>query len=306
MRPIRVVYWNSTVNNYGDLLSPYIIQGLTGCEIIKKNYFVGNSNSHLYQIFKSLINFDINLNTNYLFPFEKPIIAIGSILSHGNSHSKIWGSGFMSKDERCNGGKIYAIRGYKSLSIIQEQIKKGDSIKLNKNYTVGDPALLLPLLVNPSLKKKYKISIIPHFSEIEYFKKQYSQRYNIIDLRTENIEDTTKSITSSQVILSTSLHGIIVAHAYGIPAIWMELTGLEQNTNGFKFYDYFSSIGISNYSPVRNIDQILSNDKSIELTFKYYKDVSLPPKMLVREIQSNLLACAPFKITDSIKKKILQ
>lgn len=48
------------------------------------------------------------------------------------------------------------------------------------------------------------------------------------------------------MILSSSLHGIIFSHAYGIPAYHIEFHDLLDNGN-FKFNDYYSSFPGMNY-----------------------------------------------------------
>ncbi len=61
-----------------------------------------------------------------------------------------------------------------------------------------------------------------------------------INLGTSDIEGTLTEILSCEKIVSSSLHGIILADAYGIPSAWLSSTtpkGLE-----FKFYDYFISV----------------------------------------------------------------
>ena len=71
----------------------------------------------------------------------------------------------------------------------------------------------------PKKKKNVKniqIGIVPHFSEVDYFIKQYGLKYTVIDLRTFEVEKVIDEINSCQYVLSSSLHGIIVAHAYHI------------------------------------------------------------------------------------------
>jgi pyruvyltransferase len=43
--------------------------------------------------------------------------------------------------------------------------------------------------------------------------------------------------------LSSTLHGLVFAHAYGKPALWLEF-GDRVLGNGFKFFDYYHSIGV--------------------------------------------------------------
>lgn len=296
MKSVKLVYWHTKIENYGDLLSPYIIQKLSGCKIVHKNYFVGNWRSHLYYFLKEILHFDFCLHCDYLFPFETNIVGIGSILMFGNRKSKIWGSGFMSVSEKCRFGKVYAVRGQYSLNKLRKQIKEGYPISISENVALGDPGLLLPMLIVPS-EKKHKIGIVPHFSEIEYFRYNFGDRYHIIDLRSSDIEAVTKDITSCERILSSSLHGIIVAHAYNIPALWMEYTGLESDTKGFKFRDYFSSVGISEYEPIRDLDQVLKNDNTVLQCFNKKQYVSIPSADL-NTIRKSLLNVAPFPLSN--------
>ncbi len=59
-------------------------------------------------------------------------------------------------------------------------------------------------------------------------------------MRTDNLEGLVDDILSCEVILSSSLHGIIFSHAYGVPAYHVQFTDFFKNGN-FKFADYYSS-----------------------------------------------------------------
>src|SRR5699024_1824265 len=62
----------------------------------------------------------------------------------------------------------------------------------------------------------------------------------VIDLETDSIEDTLDAITSCERIISTSLHGLILADAYGIPNAWLIAeTGYGKE---HKFWDYLISV----------------------------------------------------------------
>lgn len=298
---LKLIFWKNNILNYGDLLSPYIIQKLSGKKIVQKNYFVGNLNSHVYNLWRCISHGDLRLHDRYLFPFEENLIGIGSILYAGNSRSLIWGAGFMSASEKCRGGKVYAVRGKYSLEMLKQQQKEGLFIKFQEPLVLGDPALLLPWLITTSNEKKYEIGIIPHFSEYEYFCRIYGKSYHIINLQSDDIEGVTSDITSCKYVLSSSLHGIIVAHAYGIPALWIEHTGLESYTKGFKFRDYFSAVGIENYEPLRNLQQILSSSESICEVFSIMDQVALPTVNL-NILRRELLRVAPFHIVSKYKK----
>ena len=54
--------------------------------------------------------------------------------------------------------------------------------------------------------------------------------------------DFIDKILSCEVILSSSLHGIIIADAYAIPNQWSTFTDKIAEGAEFKFHDYFLSV----------------------------------------------------------------
>ncbi|MDO5482477.1 MAG: polysaccharide pyruvyl transferase family protein [Bacteroidaceae bacterium] len=279
---INLIYWNENAN-FGDQLSPYIISKLSGKTVHHKIAAISGKN-----LIKYLLRYPHKLRTlkEYVLPFQKSILAVGSILSYGNSLSKIWGSGFMNETDLFYGGSVCAVRG----KLSAEKIMKmgGHSCGV-----CGDPALLLPILYTPNVVNEYKIGIIPHWKEYDYFYKSYGSRYHIIDLRTTDVEFVIREILSCKKILSTSLHGIIVSHAYGIPALWIKHSSI--NTDGFKFRDYFSAVNIENYDGFSDLDVILSNERSINSFFEKNSQKTLPSCKLA-SIQKALLLAAPFHV----------
>jgi pyruvyltransferase len=106
----------------------------------------------------------------------------------------------------------------------------------------GDPAMLMPLIVDAE-PKIYDLGIVPHYTHYEQVKERYP-KHRVIKLRTNDCVDTIKQITQCRYIVSSSLHGIILAHAYGIPVAWAEFnTGLKGD--GVKFLDHYASVGIT-------------------------------------------------------------
>ena len=288
MHKIKLFFWNKA--NFGDALSPYIISKLTDNEIkFKKPYkgFVDLSR----QIWTCIKLKKLHEIKHLTLPFEHVIFSIGSILSNSYHNSIVWGSGFMNKDEKFVGGKILALRGKYSNEKLKDMGFEGCDI-------FGDPALLSPIVFSKKVEKTNKIGIIPHWKDTEFFLTNYSKMYKIIDLRTTDIESVICEILSCKYILSTSLHGIIVSHAYGIPALWMEKGYID--TDGFKFNDYFRSVGISPYTAFKKYDEILSEDFNIENFFELNKECALP-NVSIRDIQKSLLSVAPFKIKEKYK-----
>lgn len=289
MKYIKLVYWNKL--NLGDLLSPYIVNKLSGLPVKYKDfYFLGIKGQ-----IGLLIDFlkgrrTIKEITKTLFFFEKNLLAVGSIMALGNKKSIVWGSGFMNWNESFRGGKGLAIRG---------KLTNDKLIAMGFRHcnAFGDPALLLPLIVSPTENKVRDVVIIPHWKEVESFKKKYGEHYKVLDIRTADIENFISELTSCRYVLSTSLHGIILSHAYGIPALWIKKGYID--TDGFKFHDYFSSVDIPFYDGIENFDSYLKEDTWKSLFTEYEKYI-LPYKN-IRDIQKKLLSVAPFRVLSQYK-----
>lgn len=289
MKYIKLVYWNKL--NLGDLLSPYIVNKLSGLPVKYKDfYFLGIKGQ-----IGLLIDFlkgrrTIKEITKTLFFFEKNLLAVGSIMALGNKKSIVWGSGFMNWNESFRGGKVLAIRG---------KLTNDKLIAMGFRHcnAFGDPALLLPLIVSPTENKVRDVVIIPHWKEVESFKKKYGEHYKVLDIRTADIENFISELTSCRYVLSTSLHGIILSHAYGIPALWIKKGYID--TDGFKFHDYFSSVDIPFYDGIENFDSYLKEDTWKSLFTEYEKYI-LPYKN-IRDIQKKLLSVAPFRVLSKYK-----
>ena len=56
--------------------------------------------------------------------------------------------------------------------------------------------------------------------------------------------DFIRKICSSEFVISSSLHGVIVAEAYKIPCVWVIFSPKQQNEDHyFKYWDFYQSIG---------------------------------------------------------------
>lgn len=281
------LYWWKEIPNVGDAASEYVVSKLSK-ERIKWKVPQRTLLMQLKQIIKSLLKgqFYIYSLSEFVYPWEKCLFAIGSILDYSNNKTICWGSGFREPHSKFHGGKVFAVRGKLSRKILTDK----------ENIPLGDPALLLPLLYTPKIgEKKEFIKIIPHYLDYNNIHNQYSNKYEIVNIRTNNVEYFIDQITSSKYILSTSLHGLIIAHAYGIPALWIKKGPIASSS--FKFYDYFSSVGIPQYEGFTNIEEILSSPSCIEELFNQNSDKS-QINVSLKDLQQNLLKVAPFKLKD--------
>lgn len=274
------LFWWNTHPNIGDFASYYLMSRITNKNITRKDPNMG-----LKEVLKCLVIYIIRRKgqtkmSEYLFPWQKVIFSIGSILEGATKNTIVWGTGARESTSIIKAKDIRAVRGKLTKELIS-----------NKDVALGDPALLLPLVYSPKeTKKKWIVSIIPHFSEYDFFKMNYSKRYNILDIRSNDVEKFIDDIVASEFILSSSLHGIIIAQAYGIPALWIKHGYIY--SSDFKFHDYFSSVAIPLYSGFQDIDNILKSYNTIKKLFENHKDKSLIQNNL-SEIQNKLINTCP-------------
>jgi pyruvyltransferase len=266
MKDIKLFYWSSKVfehkaqENYGDLLSKFIVEQVSGAGV---RFF--NAPKQRKSIFKS----------SYL-------MGIGSILAHAQRKASVWGSGIISKEDTFEQATFYAVRGPLSRKRVLELGYECPAV-------YGDPALLLPLYYQPKKQARRALGIIPHYVDYKEVKKQFDDEETlIIDLMTDDIFKTTDAICSCERIISSSLHGVIVAHSYGIPALWVPFSNKLTGDN-VKFEDYFLSVQLEPYA--------LNSEKDFLSTSDFDKAwstlPSLPQVSHMQQLQTGLLQAFP-------------
>lgn len=180
--------------------------------------------------------------------------AIGSVLSWiPKENIKVWGSGLIDGTVPPYNADFYAVRGPKTR---EKLIERG----MNCPPVYGDPALLLPLYYRPTYIKKYKLGIVPHYTEYYSSKlDKFKDNPDVIVIKMFDYShwtDVIEQVCSCDIIASSSLHGLIVAEAYSIPNLWIEIEGpiIGDIKRRFKFYDFYSSINKENISPFQMKD----------------------------------------------------
>lgn len=170
------------------------------------------------------------------------LILVGSYLIAADAHSHICGAGFISAESSLSRLQtaprfIHCVRGPLTAELLEKQ-----GIPCPKVY--ADPGILAPELFPRIVVTKHKIGIIPHFldANLPWISSCRIKGIPIIDVLSP-LDEFFSVMNECEVILSSSLHGIIFAHAYGIPALWIELSS-NVIGNGFKFYDYYLSVSI--------------------------------------------------------------
>lgn len=187
---------------------------------------------------------------------ENKILMTGSVLGVGSRNNTIvWGSGIIQNHftplKTCH---YKAVRGPRTL-------EKLDKVGIDiTNIALGDPAMLLPKIYQPNKEKKYKLGIIPHVVDYDFIKSYVNNNIdkfpNTIvinsNTNTKQIERYIDEVNQCEKIVSSSLHGIICSHAYGIPAKWMRVSNKLMGDD-VKFYDHFESVGLYGQTPLNEM-----------------------------------------------------
>ena len=265
---IPLFYWSEIKfifkkkENYGDLLSKYLVEKISGKEV----KWVHPKKQPWYKLDK----------TNY--------VTIGSVIHHSSKNSIVWGSGIIDHEQSIEKADFRAVRGPQTRKFL---------LKLGYDCpeVYGDPALLLPQYYHPEIQKKYKIGIIPHYHDFIQVSEVYKDDPEIlvIDLMTLDVEEVTRQILRCERTISSSLHGIIVSHAYEISSVWVEFSD-KIFGDGIKYRDYLESVEISFYQ-AEFLDRKLEL-KEIENLFEKYP--SLPEKGKIEKLCEGLMKVCPF------------
>lgn len=203
--------------NFGDALNPYLVHRLTGVP----PRFVGAGAG---------------------------VLAIGSIIKFARAGTKVWGSGTPRLTDRLSAEATYcAVRGPLTRRLVRDSGGTCPEV-------FGDPALLLPRLYHPHVTKRHAVGLIRHHvhaGEAVTLAPDVTE-IDILRCGAEEIEAFLDEVLASDVIVSTSLHGLIVAHAYGIPAVWADFSGAATRIQGnhMKFLDFYASVGITDATPL--------------------------------------------------------
>ncbi len=193
------------VANFGDLLGPLLLKRFSGV-------------SSEWSAFK-----DAN------------IVTVGSVLQlmPGNWHGTVAGAGKLREDSPFAYGpqtQILALRGPLTARGIPG------------SFALGDPGLLAPELLAQLPAKEHALGILPHWSDKALASRPEFLRYDPLIIRPdEDPLEVIRKIGSCRKLVTSSLHGAIVADAFCIPRR-VEGMWLTKIDSWFKWRDYHASV----------------------------------------------------------------
>jgi pyruvyltransferase len=209
-------YWYAEANNFGDLLAPLLLKHF------------------------SLIE------TDWAPPESAEIVCAGSVLDvvPDGWEGTVLGSGMLHGRPRdLSRATVLGLRG----PLTAKACKTG-----HNGFVLGDPGLLASELV--TTRPIYELGLVPHWTDTELFAREDARsirdhyaRPRLID-PTRPLMEVISEIGSCRKIISSSLHGIIVADSFGIPRRAERFPHMDDphhskhEGSDFKFDDYSSSI----------------------------------------------------------------
>lgn len=269
------------------------------CSVVKMSaYFDSDGNLNKenwgddinYWLYKEIVDaeivsYDFSVRSRF---FHRPYyLGIGSLLTlFPIDNAIVWGSGVMSKDKPIIGGpkEVRAVRGPLSRKRLLDA-----GIDCPEVY--GDPALLLPFYYTPKVEKKYRLGIVPHYTDMNsptLAAVKEDKDICIIKIREyEHWLDVIDQINQCDIIASSSLHGLIVSETYGIPNVWVKFD--DRLSDDIKFHDFFLSMN-NDREPLVLKDQIDMNK---------IEDASRSYKKGVIDLNKLLEVC-PFKLKENV------
>lgn len=238
--------------NLGDALSPILVSALSGLPVVHRD-------------FES---------------WQRRLASVGTI-AHGFKHGAVhlWGTGIDHKKNPIDANlpyyqkpantnfHVHAVRGLLTAEVLKKQ-----GIAVPPVY--GDPVWFLPSIIQPAPKKRYELGVVIHLTELAERSSQASVnpnllRYQIPSSLQNNIriittltepsfaalETRVQEITACKRIVSTSLHGLVISEAYGIPCVALRNFGRgatfakltdERERIDWRIRDFYSGIAIEN------------------------------------------------------------
>jgi pyruvyltransferase len=260
----RVVYHYS--NSFADAAVPELIARIAGLDTIES---VNNHSPIKKKTSKSRLRSFVPPICYRLVPRRKKMVeprllTLGSIFTQAQPKDIIWGTGINPTWQLGISNidlDIRAVRGPLTRRFIVEKY----GVSCPEVY--GDPGLLIPEYF-PELKATEKE--YDHLVMFQHFDEPYIQK-NIDKYKDFNVylcqqnekvdwKTVVTEISKARLVVASTLHAVIIAEAFGIPAIWLHHPELPSSwsENPFKYNDYLLSTGREPYTCVSSVEEGLS------------------------------------------------
>jgi hypothetical protein len=217
--PLKLYYWPAP--NFGDALSRRVVEWVSGREVVN----VRPKQAELFAI-GSLMHVLAKFYTDPPQHALKPIL---------------WGTGVLNPFFR------RAFLANLDIRIMRGPV--GAAIAQVPMAEFGDPGLFAPEAMGTRSARHDRIVVIPHHSQMEEpgiaAMVARDPRLRLVDPR-QSPDEVCAEIAAAAHVVSASLHGLIVADAYGVANTWMD----PGRQGRMKYHDYAAGIGRHMLAPV--------------------------------------------------------
>lgn len=175
---------------------------------------------------------------------KRHLLTVGSGAVKSYQNMTIWGSG-VERELPQRFRRFFQKKWFRKLDIraVRGPLSREYLMKLGHQVpeVYGDPAILMPLIYAGLMEgsKEYEVSVIPQLVTEKGIREKHPDAH-IISMNTNDYKSVIDQIVQSELIISSSLHGVILADAYGVPSVWYR--GLQKDID-FKYLDYYASTG---------------------------------------------------------------
>lgn len=222
---LPLLWWDKPYpGNYGDWLSPLIIQGAIGRPVRFQRHDEIGAKPHL--------------------------VAIGSIGRFAQKSSILVGTGFSRADAEIAPNATYvSLRGPYSAQLVA--VAGGPRIE-----RFGDPAAILPRLlpVARPASTNGRLALLRHFSHrnISLRLPEHVDELSVLLSRRAAIEAFIARLAQYDAVLTSAMHVYITCQAYGIPVALITFEGFEDAVAGdqMKYRDYAAGVGLPERMPI--------------------------------------------------------
>ena len=257
--PLKLYWWDAKPN-FGDTLSRVVTAYASGREVV------------------------------HAAPRKAEIFAVGSVLQFakrvwGNDNRPqhrpaIWGTGMMNalKADFVEHVDIHMLRGPITASLLGV-----------KTECFGDPGVLTAEALGALPERHDKIGLVLHHSQLGDARivalLNTEPRVHYIDVQ-GTPEDVCREIGACAHVISSSLHGLIVADSYGVPNTWLDPMAHAR----MKYYDYAAGVGRVMPLPLKHDDIAAALPKLAMGELPYANGIAEAKERLIENFPAHLKA----------------
>lgn len=231
--PNTIKMYYSKLQNMGDCLNELILEQCFGCEAERRSFLEGE----ICGIGSCLGQYTLH---------GTPLMKLQQWLNGiRRPHVYVWGTGFINHSD-AEGHffkkkmEFLAVRG----ELTRKNVERMTGKKLD--IPMADAGILASELLLKMPKKRYEVGIVPHICDlkdpaVEELLSKY-ENAKLINVKDDPLQ-VVKEIAQCETIISSSLHGLIVADSFHIPNMYL-IFGDRLLGDGYKFEDYYSAYGL--------------------------------------------------------------